>query len=208
MARTYTYIASRLAAYFILWFVAIVLMSLCAYRIHFTETVAFRNSFYDPIIVELLVSAILAIIWIPVTVVLIIDENADNTYRTHNVRADRLPRRVLVELLGLFILWVMWLVGASITTNKIIPGNNYCARFAFFTKECNTLTSILVFAWVGWSMLTITGVLCLMHLSSAATASSMPIVEVKEKSGPPSQPATEAAGQAGTAAPAQPDSPN
>ncbi len=152
-------------------------------------------------------------------------EDADNTYRTSTVRARRLPRRVVAEMIGLFILWLMWLVGAAITTvkhfhicqavnvdvcfqNQIIPGRNYCARFTVFLKECNTLTSILVFAWVGWSLLTIAGVLCLMHLSSAMTASSMPLAQVKEKSEPLSQPGN-AHEAAGTAAPAaQPDAPN
>ncbi|KAF8908777.1 hypothetical protein CPB85DRAFT_766533 [Mucidula mucida] len=208
MAHTYTYIPSRLAAYFLLWFVSLVLMGLTAYRIHFTESVSLRRSYYDPIIVELLVSSILGIIWVPVAVVLLMGEDADNTYRTSTVRARRLPRRVVAEMIGLFILWLMWLVGAAITTNQIIPGRNYCARFTVFLKECNTLTSILVFAWIGWSLLTIAGVLCLMHLSSAMTASSMPLAQVKEKSEPLSQPGN-AHEAAGTAAPAaQPDAPN
>ncbi|PBK68838.1 hypothetical protein ARMSODRAFT_957927 [Armillaria solidipes] len=62
-------------------------------------------------------------------------------------------------MVGNFILWVMWLAGAVDTTNRVIPGKNWCGP----GKECRILTAILAFSWIGWSFLTIIGTMGLMY---------------------------------------------
>ncbi|KAK0227631.1 hypothetical protein IW262DRAFT_1292601 [Armillaria fumosa] len=137
----------RVLAYTWLWAVAVVLLGLTAYRIKITE--GFFRSFYEPIIVELLVSACLAIIWAPIAGILVLGEHS----------ASHRSGRFRSEMLGTFVLWVMWLVGAVDTTNRIIPGKNYCPR----GKQCRILTTILAFSWIGWSFLTIIGTMGLMY---------------------------------------------
>ncbi|KAK0493360.1 hypothetical protein EDD18DRAFT_1179756, partial [Armillaria luteobubalina] len=72
------------------------------------------------------------------------------------------------EMLGTFVLWVMWLVGAVDTTNRIIPGKNYCPR----GKQCRILTTILAFSWIGWSFLTIIGTMGLMYYAYSSGQSA------------------------------------
>ncbi|SJL05131.1 uncharacterized protein ARMOST_08504 [Armillaria ostoyae] len=142
-----TYAIHRVLAYAWLWAVAVVLLGLTGYRIHVTED-SFNN-FYEPIIVELLVSACLAIIWAPIAGILVLGEHS----------ASHKSSRFRSEMLGNFILWVMWLVGAVDTTNRILPGKNYCRP----GKQCRILTTILAFSWIGWSFLTIIGTMGLMY---------------------------------------------
>ncbi|KAK0455338.1 uncharacterized protein EV420DRAFT_1694887 [Desarmillaria tabescens] len=137
----------RVLAYAWLWAVACVLLGLTAYRIHITE--GFFLSFYEPIIVELLVSACLAIIWAPIAGVLALSEH-NTSHKSGRFRS---------EMLGTFVLWVMWLVGAVDTTNRIIPGKNYCRS----GKQCQILTTLMAFSWIGWSFLTIIGTIGLMY---------------------------------------------
>ncbi|PBK83953.1 hypothetical protein ARMGADRAFT_622942 [Armillaria gallica] len=140
MARNYSLAFPRLALYTLLWAVAVVLLGLTSYRIHIT-----KNQFqrYDRIVVELLVSAILTILWVPAVMIFA----ARSSARRHG-------SQVCFELLIIAILWVMWLVGAVDTTNRLIPGRNWCSN-ALGSKQCNILTTILAFAWIGWSLLTI-----------------------------------------------------
>ncbi|KAF9018371.1 hypothetical protein BDZ89DRAFT_1140045 [Hymenopellis radicata] len=143
------------AVYGLLWMVACVLLGLTAYRVHITEHIG-RS--YEPIVVELLVSSILAILWVPIAFVLLLS-----------------TRIIRLEMAGAFVLWVMWLVGAVDTTNRILPGKNYCPVSG---KECNILTTILAFAWIGWSLLTIVLVIGLMNLAAPAEGRRV----VREKS--------------------------
>ncbi|KAK0449834.1 uncharacterized protein EV420DRAFT_1707012 [Desarmillaria tabescens] len=125
----------------------VILLGLTGYRVHVTE--GYEDNFYEPIIVELLVSACLAIIWAPIAGCLVL--------RNHN--ASKCSPQFLSEMVGNFVLWVMWLVGAVDTTNRIIPGKNWCGP----GKQCRILTAILAFSWIGWSFLTIIGAMSLMY---------------------------------------------
>ncbi|TFY61810.1 hypothetical protein EVG20_g6916 [Dentipellis fragilis] len=52
------------------------------------------------------------------------------------------------ELVGLFVLFVFWLVGAAISTS--IWGNlTWCRQF----MQCRLLTALVAFAWMGWIIL-------------------------------------------------------
>ncbi|KAG7453237.1 uncharacterized protein BT62DRAFT_879457, partial [Guyanagaster necrorhizus] len=135
------------------WAVAAVLLGLTSYRIHTTESIR-RHSFYEPIIVELLASACLTIVWTPIAGTLVLSEYS-TSHRSSSFRT---------EMLGSFALWVIWLVGAVDTTNRIIPGENYCRR----GKQCRILTTILAFSWIGWSFLTIIGALGLMYYAHSS----------------------------------------
>ncbi|KAK0192915.1 hypothetical protein F5146DRAFT_1042028 [Armillaria mellea] len=156
-----TFAIHRVLAYAWLWTVAVILLGLTAYRVHVTE--GYEDSFYEPIIVELIVSACLAIIWAPIAGCLVL--------RNHT--ASKTSPQFLLEMVGNFVLWVMWLAGAVDTTNRIIPGKNWCGP----GKECRILTAILAFSWIGWSFLTIIGT---MGLTYYAYQSGQP-APIKEK---------------------------
>ncbi|KAG7439798.1 uncharacterized protein BT62DRAFT_688195 [Guyanagaster necrorhizus] len=152
MRGTNSYTLSRAVFYALLWSVAVILLALTAYRIHFTKSYGVG---YEPIIVELLVSSILTVLWVPLVVLMIFVELAASS--RDNARH---PRYLPFELLGLAILWVMWLVGAVYTTNRILPGRNWCIIGG---RQCNILSTLLAFAWIGWSLLMLLGIMALMH---------------------------------------------
>ncbi|KAK0450331.1 uncharacterized protein EV420DRAFT_749284 [Desarmillaria tabescens] len=154
MGGTYNYTLRRVALYALLWPIAVILLGLTAYRIHFTKS---QGVGYQPIIVELLVSSIFTVLWVPM--LMIFAERASSSRDNANT-ARRHPKHLPFELLGLAILWLFWLVGAVYTINRILPGHNWCA---FSGKQCNIMTAILAFAWIGWSLLTLLGILALMH---------------------------------------------
>ncbi|KAF9018370.1 hypothetical protein BDZ89DRAFT_1140044 [Hymenopellis radicata] len=159
------------AVYCLFWIISCVELGLTAYRVHLTE----HQGSIEPIMVELIVSSSLAIFWIPIASLMLMgDPEATHT---------RSKRIVPIEVAGACVLWVMWLVGAVYTTNKILPGKNYCVAGG---KECHILTAILAFSWMGWSLLSIVIVMGLMHLAATRTPKEKPIIHEK---------AAEAAGQ-------------
>ncbi|PBK83908.1 hypothetical protein ARMGADRAFT_1067623 [Armillaria gallica] len=158
MRGTYNYTLRRVALYALLWPMAVILLGLTAYRIHFTKR---QGAGYQPIIVELLVASIFTLLWVPLAMFMIFAERASSS-RDNNASTSRAhPKHLPFELLGLGILWLLWLVGAVYTTNRVLPGRNWCGGFS--GKQCNILTAILAFAWIGWSLLTLLGILALMH---------------------------------------------
>jgi len=56
--------------------------------------------------------------------------------------------RNIVDLIGIFIIWVMYLVGAAIATHYW-KGLTWCDL-----RQCNVVTSILAFTWISWSFAT------------------------------------------------------
>ncbi|KAK0473424.1 hypothetical protein IW261DRAFT_693645 [Armillaria novae-zelandiae] len=157
MRGTYNYTLRRVILYALLWPMAVILLGLTAYRIHFTKG---QGAGYQPIVVELLVASIFTLLWVPLAMFMIFAERASSS-RDNNASTSRShPKHLPFELLGLGILWLLWLVGAVYTTNRVLPGHNWCA---FSGKQCNILTAILAFAWIGWSLLTLLGILALMH---------------------------------------------
>ncbi|KAK0217097.1 hypothetical protein IW262DRAFT_169375 [Armillaria fumosa] len=180
MARNYSLAFPRLGLYTLLWAVAVVLLGLTSYRIHITKN-QFRR--YDRIVVELLVSAILTILWVPFVAVMIFA--ARSSARRHG-------SQICFELLILAILWVMWLVGAVDTTNRLIPGHNWCSD-ALGSKQCNILTTILAFAWIGWSLLTILFVMSTIAYVSGepSSTSTTPVAGTNKERAMDSAPSTQ-----------------
>jgi len=135
----------RVALYIVLWLFSVVLLGLTAARIHYTEHLpAFDplnngHNFFDPIVAELLVCALLAMMWAPLVVHMI-----------HGRNEYRFLSRVWHELVGLTILWIMWLVGAAVATSIWPNLPSFCSHF----KACRLLDAMLAFAWMGWIVIT------------------------------------------------------
>ncbi|EJC97817.1 uncharacterized protein FOMMEDRAFT_143374 [Fomitiporia mediterranea MF3/22] len=137
--------------YIVLWLFSAVLLGLTATRIHYTthlppgDPLNQGRHFYDPIVAELMACAILALLWAPLV-----------AHMIHGRREYRYLSKVWHELLGLFVLWVLWLVGAAIATHIWPNLPAFCSQF----QACRVLTAMLAFAWMGWIML------CLLMLTT------------------------------------------
>ncbi|OCH89391.1 hypothetical protein OBBRIDRAFT_794344 [Obba rivulosa] len=133
----------RVGLYAALFLFSLVLLGLTADRIHYTlhlppfDPLNGGNDFYDPIVAELLVSSILTMFW--------------SCYSIHNIHRGYeygLATSFAGEILGLFVLFVMWLVGAAIATS-FWGALEWCWDF----WQCRVLTALVAFAWVGWAVL-------------------------------------------------------
>jgi hypothetical protein len=119
--------ALRIALYFALSLFAIVLLGLTATRLHDTS----HLGFFDRIVAELLAAAVLAMLW-----------SWFIMHTIHSIRVRGPVTSFAHEYFGLFILWLMFLVGAAIATHSW--GNLGClGQFS-----CDLLTTIVVFAWL------------------------------------------------------------
>ncbi|KAL5520173.1 hypothetical protein ACEPAG_9386 [Sanghuangporus baumii] len=145
------YALHRSILYTFLWAASVVELGLTGWRVHHTES-TFDD--YDPIIVELLVTAALTILWIPVAIVAPVRKSKDllpgSGYRIFGI-----------ETCGNFILWVMWLVGGAIATNKwptrAIAGPG---------RDGHILITIVAFSWLCFSTLTIVKFLTGLHYAT------------------------------------------
>ncbi|KAK7677841.1 hypothetical protein QCA50_019153 [Cerrena zonata] len=130
----------RIVLYVTLWLFAAVLLGLTAQRIHYTTHVPFGDpvnggeSFYDPIIAELLATSAITLIWIPFVMHVLCGKGDYGIFGTF-----------AGELLGLFTLFMLWIVGASISSS-FWGDLSWCHQFL----PCRVLTVILAFAWMGW----------------------------------------------------------
>ncbi len=94
-----------------------------------------RHLAAESIVVELLVSSILCILWVPIMYVGFLFQLARLIHFLHysafliasepdqhrdGTKKGRLSRILRIEAIVLFILWVMWLVGAAYTTVRWI----------------------------------------------------------------------------------------
>jgi len=129
--------------------VSLALLGLTAYRVHHTKKLA---GFYDPIVVELMVTAVLTMLWVPFAILGLL-RRAVSSMTTGALHT---------EALGLFVLWVMWLVGSAIATNKW-PSKAFCG----FGKQCNVLIAIVALGWVAFGLLTLIVIAALMHYAAA-----------------------------------------
>ncbi|KAG9310825.1 hypothetical protein JVU11DRAFT_8678 [Chiua virens] len=106
----------RYALYIVLFLFAMVTLALSAVRIHYTTHIPpydptnYGVQFYDPVVVELLVTSCLTVLW------------AVFAARTIH---SRLEHRFLSsfggEIIGLFVFFVLWLVGAAFATHSSNP---------------------------------------------------------------------------------------
>ncbi|KIK51551.1 hypothetical protein GYMLUDRAFT_208559 [Collybiopsis luxurians FD-317 M1] len=141
------YAALRIALYAALLIFSIVLLGLTGTRIH--RTLSGNTGFYDPIVVELLVTSSLAILW--------------SLYLMHVIHAARVRGPATSfrgEFIGWFVIWTMFLVGAAIATN--FWGN---LGFCFGVFSCNVLTDIVAFAWLCFIITTLIGFSAMLFLA-------------------------------------------
>ncbi|KAF4623247.1 hypothetical protein D9613_002330 [Agrocybe pediades] len=131
----------RLLNWILIFMCSVVLLGLTAWRIHYTKTLAMgdilttRSHFFDPIIAELLATSILGFLFSLWFISAIM------------ARVGRGPLgRYSSELASLFILFVMFLVGAAITTHKW--SNLKFCRGSF--KVCRMLETIKAFSHILW----------------------------------------------------------
>ncbi|EIW75022.1 hypothetical protein CONPUDRAFT_132619 [Coniophora puteana RWD-64-598 SS2] len=135
--------------YIVLFIFSIVLMSLCAVRIHYTEHLSPFDPlndgvrFYDPIVALLLATSLLTILW-----------SAFVGHTIHGRHERRIIGTFLHEFLGLGVLFILWLVGAAIATvtsnvpTLLTRWGNLSSCWHYST--CRILTALLAFAWLGW----------------------------------------------------------
>ncbi|KAF9450763.1 hypothetical protein P691DRAFT_725465 [Macrolepiota fuliginosa MF-IS2] len=125
------------------WFFAfsVILMGLTAYRTRYTkrldhpDILTTRQHFYTPIVVELLVVGILGTIW------------SIWMFCALLFRVGRGPLGTyLAEQIGLWVLFVMSLVGAGVVTHEF-SNLKWCRAHH---KECRILESIKAFSWIFW----------------------------------------------------------
>ncbi|KAI0338668.1 hypothetical protein BDW22DRAFT_1362759 [Trametopsis cervina] len=133
----------RIFLYVLLWLFSAVLLGLTAARIHYTLHIPLGdplnggNDFYDPIVAELIATSALTLLYVP-WIIHVIARTAE--YGWVSTFAG--------ETVGLFILFVMWLVGAAISTS-IWGDLSWCHQF----QACRLLTAMVAFAWMGFILI-------------------------------------------------------
>jgi len=148
----------RTVCYVFLFLFSVVEFGLCAARLYYTthlETSDPLNggvSFYDPIIAEMLFTCLMTILWSPTIA---------HAVHTRHEYHKRWLMSFLFEILGLWALFLFWLVGAGISTNYW--GN---LRWCHTYKACRLLTAIVAFAWMGWVLILALLVMSLMFAVS------------------------------------------
>ncbi|KAL1945336.1 hypothetical protein VTO73DRAFT_2187 [Trametes versicolor] len=131
---------ARVGLYVVLWLFSAVLLGLTATRLHYTlrlppgDPLNNGQPFYDPIVAELLVTSVLAMIW--------------SSFIIHVIHRSYDYGRISTfagELVGLMGLFALFLVGAAISST--FWGNLFwCHQF----WQCRILTVLVAFAWMCW----------------------------------------------------------
>ncbi|KZT67842.1 hypothetical protein DAEQUDRAFT_672484 [Daedalea quercina L-15889] len=135
--------AIRTLFYVLLFMFSAVVIGLTAARLEYTthlppwDPLNHGNSFYDPIVAELLASACLSLLW--------------SLFALHILFPGRMFEygifsSFLGEMIGLFILFVLWLVGAAISST-FWAELGWCHEY----RACRILTALVAFAWIGWA---------------------------------------------------------
>ncbi|THH03164.1 hypothetical protein EW145_g6479 [Phellinidium pouzarii] len=150
-----SYVVHRSALYALLWASAVVELGLTGWRIHHTKSVA---GFYDPIVAALLVSAVLTLIWIPITSFL-------HLRKARGLHSDTGAgyAPLHAESGGNIVLWIMWLVDAAIATHKW-PTRALVGPSS--PKDAHLLLSLVAFAWISFGVLSLACVFVLMHFAA------------------------------------------
>ncbi|KAJ8085527.1 hypothetical protein PM082_004345 [Marasmius tenuissimus] len=137
-------ISLRSWLYIVLLLFSFILFALCAARINYTTNLPLGDplnrgiDFYDPAVVELLVTTLLAMLWSGFMLYLYFRDTLNPYIRTYRA-----------ELIALMILWLLWLGGAA-AASSIWGGLEWCQQF----EPCRVLSALLAFAWLGWITLT------------------------------------------------------
>jgi len=145
----------RLVCYAILWVFATCTLGMAAARLHYTlhlpphDPLNGGHSFYDKIIAEIVAAAGLTMLLTPLLFV-----------RIHRRHDNGFMSTFGGELVGLMILFILWIVGAAIATKKW--GNlNWCHVYG----ACRLLTAIVAFTWMSWIMTFFLTVSCIWYIA-------------------------------------------
>jgi len=132
----------RTFCYFALWIYSACTLGLAAARINYTLHLPSNDplnggvKFYDPIVAEIIAAASLTILLVPLLLVRILRRHDRGFMSTFGG-----------ELVGLLILFILWIVGAAIATKKW--GN---LGFCHVYFACRLLTALVAFTWISWIM--------------------------------------------------------
>ncbi|KAF9255619.1 hypothetical protein L218DRAFT_1008396 [Marasmius fiardii PR-910] len=136
MASRIDLVIIRAWLYIVLFVFSLILFAICAARISFTNS---NFGGYNPSVVEMLVTAILAMFWCGFMLFLFF---ADVVNPFIQLYRD--------ELIGLLILWLLWIGGAA-AVSAVFTGVENCQ----WNDQCRLLSALLAFAWLGWITLTV-----------------------------------------------------
>jgi len=132
----------RIASYAIFAFFSLIVFALTIARLNYTnhlprgDTLNHGRDFYDPDIVELLITTMMSIAWALFVIRTIhkrVEDNLVSTFRG--------------ELVGLFIVCMFWLVGTAIASAQW-GSLGWCQEF----EPCRILSAIVAFSWLSWLM--------------------------------------------------------
>ncbi|KAF5326503.1 hypothetical protein D9611_000514 [Ephemerocybe angulata] len=137
---------TRLILHALLWACAVILLALTAYRVHYTkrlnhdDILTSSHHFYDPVIVELIVTSCLVIIGSLWTISILAKRRVKGSAWGFPSFAG--------EAIYVWVVWVMLLVGASITTHRWLH-LKWCRGHH---KECRILEAIKGFSWICYGL--------------------------------------------------------
>ncbi|KAF9076809.1 hypothetical protein BDP27DRAFT_1209883, partial [Rhodocollybia butyracea] len=121
-----------------------ILFVLCCVRINFTLGQRFYeselNGFAEPVVAELLFTTIVTLLWCVLMLCIFFIKKLELEFL----------RLYWHELLGLVILWLLWLGGAA-AASSIFGDLSFCQG----SQACQILSAFLAFAWLGLITLTV-----------------------------------------------------
>jgi len=144
----------RFVCYLALWVFSAVTLGMAAARLHYTLHLPAHDplnhgvDFYDPIIAEIIATAGLTLLFTPLLIV-----------RIHKRHDHGFLSTFGGELVGLIILFVLWIVGAAIATQQW-GRLNWCHMYS----ACRLLTAIVAFTWMSWIMTLFLTVSCIWYI--------------------------------------------
>jgi len=134
----------RIGLYVALGIISFLVFCLSAARLQYTthlpkgDPLNGGHNFYDPIVAELLVTTLMTMPWCGFIIFCI-----------HKRVESRLVSTFRGEIIGLVILWLFWIVGASVASS--MWGNlMWCQEF----NACRVLSALVAFCWLGWIVIT------------------------------------------------------
>jgi len=144
----------RLVCYIVLWVFAACTLGMTAARLHYTLHIPKFDplnggvNFYDRIIAEILAVAGLTMLFTPLLIV-----------RIHRRHDSGFLSTFGGELIGLMVLFILWIVGAAIATQ-----NWGDLKWCRIYTACRLLTAIVAFAWMSWIMTLFLTVSCIWYI--------------------------------------------
>ncbi|KAF9048131.1 hypothetical protein BDZ89DRAFT_1108509 [Hymenopellis radicata] len=150
------------ALYLLFWMCACVLLGLMAYQMDLNN---YKFHVWVNIDQEILVTSAMAIVWVPISSFTIANSQRPGS------------RIVSFEILGASVLWIMYLVGAAIFTNKVFDGKGDCTP-DMSKKDCDVMATILAFTWLQWCLNTFILVLSIFRIDNTPPVVQRKVAEV------------------------------